>query len=336
MHQNVPLSSAQKSFLELRFGQFIHFGLYSLGEEHEWHMRRHKMSLKRYKNTFLKHFNPDPAGMEQWVINAKEMGAKYITCTAKHLDGFPLWDTSVPHPKDNRYHIRSTPFWKKHGTDIITLLHAACKKHGLKMGLYYCILDCSCNKKVTPFSSPAFVSKKPAARDAYTAYYHAHLEELVKKFDNLLLFWIDGYQFNKDYPEALDANGIYKKVKNLDPRILMCYNSGNTREVRDLGGTDVLIFENMAHHGEKNGAPWPRDDPRPAEVCLTINNHWGYNSKDKNHKNSSDIMQLVLENERRNSNTLLNFGPKPDGYIADDQVKIAREIGDLYKLQRKK
>ncbi|MHA1683942.1 MAG: alpha-L-fucosidase [Promethearchaeota archaeon] len=321
----------KETFLELKFGQFIHFGLYSIGKDHEWHMRMRKMSLKRYKAAFMNRFDPDPEGIEQWVLTAREMGAKYITCTSKHLDGFCLWDTGVEHPVDASYHVRDTPFHANNGTGIIEVLYDAAKKHGIRLGLYYCLLDCSCNGKKHFFSPPAFVSDDPARNAVYVDYYKAHLKELAEKFPGILLFWMDGYQFARDYTSYLDETGAYNLVMNCNPTILFANNSGTTRESVGLGHTDLLLFENMAHHGEKNHAPWPRDDPRPAEVCLTINNHWGYNEKDFAYKKPEDIAEMVKVNAGRRSNTLLNFGPKPDGYIPRDQVQLAGEIGRILK-----
>ena len=132
---------AQEEFQDLRFGMFIHFGIYSLGEKEEWHMFTHRMSHEEYKQEFMARFDPDPAGIEQWVTTAKDMGAKYIVATSKHHDGFCLWNTKILHGLYPEYHIRNTEFWKKNEKSVIDYLFEAGRKHGIKIGLYYSTID---------------------------------------------------------------------------------------------------------------------------------------------------------------------------------------------------
>ncbi|MHA1370088.1 MAG: alpha-L-fucosidase [Promethearchaeota archaeon] len=327
---------APVDFLDLRFGEFIHFGLYSQGMEHEWHMWLHKMSLEKYKRKFLSSFNPDPREIEGWVKVAKLMGAKYITCTAKHCDGFCLWDTSVPHGLDPDYHIKNTAFYKVHGRGVLDFLFEAGRKHGIRIGLYYAVVDWSWSRKL-PFRPPAHRIGDSKRLNGFLKQIKGQLLDLVDRYPGILLLWFDGHQFYRDGFERLHHSEIYKMLHDVRPGILIGSNSGTVHEDKKVTDVDFLIYENMAHLGEMGGSIWPRRDPNhlPAEVCLTINKHWGYNSKDKNYKNPRDILRLLLYNALRDSNTLLNFGPRPDGFISDDEVSLAREIGVLVSRHAK-
>jgi alpha-L-fucosidase len=324
------LNTARQSFLDLEFGMFIHFGLYSQGMEHEWHMYNHKMSLPDYKAQFLSTFDPDPKGIEQWVITAKEMGAKYLVCTSKHCDGFCLWDTKALHPMDPDYNIRNTPFYQKHGKSVLDVLFEAGKKHGIRIGIYHAIIDWSWSKKRWR-NAPSHTIKNNKLREHFIENLKARLGELLRLYPDTLLFWFDGHVFYKDGYNVLKCEEIYNHLHSIKPEILVGFNFGGTNKLKLIGKSDFLIFENMAHFGESNPVLWPRSDPHqlPAEVCLTINNHWGYNAKDKKYKNTAMIAKLIRENVKRRGNTLLNYGPMPTGYIADDQVELAREIGKL-------
>jgi alpha-L-fucosidase len=321
-------SEIRTAFLDLHFGMFIHFGLYSQGKLHEWHMFRKLQSLKSYKSQFLGSFDPDPAGMEQWVKTAKAMGAKYLVCTSKHHDGFCLWDSKVPHLFDPEYHIRNTPFYQKHKRGVLDYLFDAGKKHGIKIGLYYSAVDWSWEKKPL-FRFPLFFPKTEARLNEYNTYYQAQLVELGKKYSELLCFWFDGYHFRPGFSEKLRQNDTYELLSTNFPNTLIVSNTGRVDKVTSSGKTDLLLFETADHSGQLSPAPWPRSDPEqlPGEVCLTLNRHWGYNAVDKDYKSPEGIANLVKANIERKSNTLLNFGPQPNGFIADEQVAIAEEIG---------
>ena len=140
-------TNLQNEFLKLKFGMFVHFGLYSLGEKHEWHLMRHLMSIKNYTKAFLTKFDPDPTGMEQWVKTAKLMGAKYLVCTSKHHDGFCLWPSEIERKIFPDYTIQNTPFYQKHKKGVLDFLIEAGKKHGIRIGLYHSAVDWSWSKK---------------------------------------------------------------------------------------------------------------------------------------------------------------------------------------------
>lgn len=325
----------QQNFLQLQFGMFIHFGLYSLSGEHEWFMYRKMVSIPKYLKSYLTAFNPDPAGMEQWVTTAKAMGAKYIICTSKHHDGFCLWPSNIPRQIYPEYIIQNTAFYQKHHRGVLDFLYDACKKHQIKLGLYHSAVDWSWSKK--PWLKPhPFYNPDPVIHQKYMAYYEAQLLELGKRYPDLLCFWFDGNHFRPGFPEIFEQNRIHEVLTHHFPSTLVVSNTGYTEPLRITGKTDLIILETADHSGKLTEALWPRSDPDQlaAEVCLTLNKHWGYNRKDKSYKEPEKIAQLVLANIERRSNTLLNFGPAPNGFILDEQVAIAKKIGEI--LSQKK
>ena len=335
-----PCIEAQELFQYLRFGMFIHLGLYSLGEEHEWHMYYHKMTHDSYKENFIPHFDPNPSGIEQWVLTAKDMGAKYLIFTSKHHDGFCLWDTKIPHEISSDYHIRSTPFWEKNQKSVLDYLFEAGRKHDIRIGLYYSTIDWSWTQIEKENGQPQFHvllhEENKELHKRYINYYQQQVLELIKLYPDILCFWFDGYQFDhpkhpEGFLEYLAYPSMYQEIKKINPSILVGSNSGVIDNVKKMGETDFLLFENIAEKGEQYGAPWPRNSKLPGEVCLSINNSWGYSRNDTTYKKPLDIQDLIINNSIKNANTLLNFSPKPDGYIAADQLKLACEIGDLLK-----
>jgi len=298
------------------------------------------MAHDSYKASFMHHFNPNPSGIEQWVLTAKIMGAKYLICTSKHHDGFCLWDTKIPHEISPDFHIRNTPFWENNQKSILDYLFEAGKKHGIRIGLYYSTIDWSWTQIEKENNQPQFhillQENNHKLHENYVVYYQQQVLELSKLYPDVLCFWFDGYQFNhpkhpEGFLEYLAYPSLYQAIKKINPRILVGSNSGTTSEEKKMGKTDFLLFENIAGTGEQQGAPWPRTSKLPGEVCLSINKAWGYAKDDSDYKKPKDIQELIINNSIKNANTLLNFGPKPDGFIAVDQVKIAQETGNLIK-----
>lgn len=324
------LANAVNDFQNRRFGMFIHFGLYSQASEHEWHMHIHRMTLKNYKQRFLASFNPDPAGIASWVATAKQMGAKYIVVTAKHCDGFCLWDTAVPHGLDYSYHLRHTAFWQANHTGILDILMKEARKEGIRVGFYYAIADWSWTERPLFRSVPHWI-KNPKRINQYRQYIKNQLVDLLQKYPDVFLFWFDCFAMHPDGYNFMDYKGIYDLLHKIKPDILIGCNTATTTVERPPPYfSEFIIYENMADKGELNPVLWPRHDPQqlPTEACLTLNNHWGYNAKDKQFKVPSQIVRLILNNTIRNGNTLLNLGPMGSGFFNSEHSQRADEIGE--------
>ncbi|MFX0099668.1 MAG: alpha-L-fucosidase [Candidatus Hodarchaeota archaeon] len=323
-----------QKFIDMKFGMFIHFGLYSLGEEHEWHMHRYNMKKEAYAKEFIPRFNPDPKGMEQWVVTAKEMGAKYLTVTSKHHDGFCLWDSEVTRPIFPEYHIRSTPYYKNNQTGVIEKLYEACEKHDMKLGLYYSTIDWSFTKKPR-FKRNYKYPQDPGLLEQYNTYYYEQCRELKKKFPKIFDIWFDGYQFGPEYPRVLRQKEVYAKLSEEFPDFLVASNPGCAAAYSSYKGTtDIALIENPGHATdvvEVNASG--EGNEFVGELCFNLNRHWGFNANDKEYKSPEYVVNLIKAMNAQNVNVLLNFGPHWSGYILDEQVEIAKKIGNLLKIQ---
>ena len=118
-------------WLEARFGMFVHWGLYSLAARHEWVQNHERISTESYQ-VYFDHFDPDLYNPQEWAKAAKSAGMRYFVITAKHHDGFCLWDT-----KFTDYKVTNTPY----GKDLIAPMVEAFRSEGLRVGLYYSLLD---------------------------------------------------------------------------------------------------------------------------------------------------------------------------------------------------
>jgi alpha-L-fucosidase len=330
---NRVLQMAQTAFLEMHLGMFIHFGLYSQGKEHEWHMFNHKMDLKTYKKKFLTKFNPDPRGIDQWVHTAKAMGAKYLICTSKHCDGFCLWDTKYPHELDPDYHIRNTIFWNTHQKSVLDYLMEAGKKYGIKIGFYHSVVDWSWSEKRW-LKAPGHWIRNEKLNAKYIINLKERLSELLTVYPDTFALWLDAYPLIPNGYQRLKYSKLYEHLHQVKPNILIGTNKAMTqfKESHLDVPEDFIIMENMAHKSEFNPIPVSRPEKLkgiPAEVCITVNDHWGYNERDKKYKDIAKMAEFIRNNIKNGGNTLLNFGPKPDGYIAEDQVELAKKLGTL-------
>jgi alpha-L-fucosidase len=329
----VDKTESLQAFANMKFGMFIHFGLYALGEKHEWHMHREKMKKEKYAKKFMPIFDPDPKGMEQWVVTAKEMGAKYLTVTSKHHDGFCLWDTKIKHPVMPNYNIRSTPFYQKNKTGVIEKLYEATEKHDMKLGLYYSTIDWSFTEKLFMKRNQK-IPQDPQVLAQYNTYYQAQCHELKEKFPNIFDIWFDGYQFQSDYPKKLQQKKLYDDLTASFPKFLVASNPGvstNFMGYKDV--SDIILIENAGHSTEVKGIDKDTESSEDfyGEVCFNINRHWGFNAQDKEYKSPEYIADILKNMGTQKINVLLNYGPHWNGFILDEQVEIAKEIGKLIK-----
>ena len=114
-----------------RFGMFVHWGFYALTGLQEQAFVRYNLDRGEYE-ALMHQFNPVDYDPEKWVLLAKDAGMEYIGFTAKHHDGFCMWDT-----KETDYNVMHTPY----GKDVLKMLADACEKHGMKLSLYYSCPD---------------------------------------------------------------------------------------------------------------------------------------------------------------------------------------------------
>ena len=302
---------------EARFGLFIHWGLYSLlggeweGKDHgkemggasaEWIMLRAPVPTEDYKK-LAEQFNPVKFDAKAWVTIAKEAGMKYMVITAKHHDGFCLFDT-----KHTDYDIMdATPFKR----DVIKELSEECKRQGIRFGVYY-------SQRQDGYHRGRDSDKAPTEK--YVKMAKGHIHELLTNYGDMALMWFDTGGSN------LALNDSYgRMVRELQPRAIICsrlYSRGVKKEKRKYADFDSLPDRTIAAQRVTGDA----------ETCMTMRHNWGYDRDDDNWKSKKDIIERLVLSACRGANFLLNVGPKPDGILCDEEIERLKAVGAWMKV----
>ncbi|WP_245586451.1 alpha-L-fucosidase [Olivibacter sitiensis] len=312
-------------FEEARFGMFVHWGLYSiLGGSYggrtmpdttlpngkswyaEWIQQRLEIPNEEYR-ALAKKFNPVNFDADAWIAEAKNAGMKYFVITAKHHDGFALWDSEV-----SDFDIGATPF---KGRDILGELVAACKKYGLHYGFYYS------HWQDWEHPQGAIPYWKPARNDAdFEKYWKGkslpQVKELIVRYDPDML-WFDTWDEEaKELITPKRRDELIDLVRSLSQKCLI-----NGRIAMHDPGNDIDFLEMMdnAYPKEMQQKPW--------QTPATMNHTWAYHSKDFNWKSSGQMLRYLVNNASKGGNYLLNIGPKADGSLPLPGVRRLREMG---------
>lgn len=315
---------------EARFGMFVHWGVYSvpggiwkdasLGRAYAEHlMRIKKIPLSEYKEKLVSPFNPTEFNADEWVKTAKDAGMKYFVITAKHHDGFALYDSDV-----SSYNIVDATEFKR---DPMIELKEACKKYGLKFGFYY---------------SHAFDWEHPDApgndwdyenpggdRNLFggRGYYKEHPEliaRMAKYVDSksipqirelLIKYEPDIIWFDTPHKLSFSENlRILEEIRKISPNVVV-----NGRLARGFG--DYI-----------NTADRPYEffpiEAKNWEAIPTTNESYGYSQVDGSHKPASFFIQLLAKSASRGGNLLMNIGPKGNGKIDKKDFDILKGIGN--------
>lgn len=325
---------------EARFGMFVHWGVYAVpagtynghkvNRIGEWIMNRGKIPVDQYK-AYAKEFNPVKYDADAWVRMAKDAGMKYIVITAKHHDGFALFDS-----KASRWDIAdATPY----GKDLIKPLAEACKKHGIKLGLYYSHAQDWVNPggaAARKVATEGWANPDSARIDAYTAANNGHwdpaqttktmsqyideiavpqVKELLTNYGDIAVLWWDTPTgMTDEYAEKLNA------LLALQPNIIT-----NDRLKRpNYPGNYKTPEQRIPKLEELDGKDW--------ETCMTMNETWGYKSYAQNWKSSETLIRNLIDIASKGGNYLLNIGPKADGEIPEQSIQTLKAIGKWMQL----
>lgn len=312
--QNAEAGKSEKTrwFTEAKFGLFLHWGPYShfagdiRGKRYygitEWIMNRDKTPAAEYAR-LAAGFNPAEFDAEEWVRIAKASGVKYIVLTAKHHDGFAMWDSKV----SDFDIVDATPYKK----DPVKALAVACKKEGIKLGFYYSQFQ-DWHEPNGGGNSWDFDPKK---KD-YAAYYRGkslpQITELLSNYGELGIIWFDTPgNMNKE-----ESAAFLEKVHQLQPDCLVSSRVGNgLGDFKDFGDGEVPA-------GVVKGA-W--------EAIFTHNDSWGYSAFDQNFKTPQEIIRLLAEVASKGGNLMMNIGPMGNGKLPVLSEKYFRATGDWLK-----
>lgn len=281
-----------KWFVEARFGMFIHWGLYSLLGRAEWVMYLEDIPREEYAR-YASIFRAERYSPEEWAECAKEAGMRYMVMTTRHHDGFSLFDTKYSDFKSTR-----TPA----GRDLIGEYVDACRREGLKVGIYYSLLD---------WRWDAYRKGPDDAKEweRFLEYVHGQVEELCSNYGRIDILWFDG---NWPYkPEHWRAEELLNKVRKLQPHIIVNNRTG-------LPGD----FDTPEQH-----VPWWAPPQRAWETCMTTNDSWGYFEGDRNWKTPRQVISTLVTVVSMGGNLLLNVGPRGDGSFPPEAVELLSHVG---------
>ncbi|UIR55882.1 alpha-L-fucosidase [Sphingobacterium sp. SRCM116780] len=304
-----------KWFNDARFGLFLHWGLYSqtagdwkgrptTGGEH--FMLHERIPLTEYAK-IANDFNPTNFSADQWVNAAKDAGMKYVVITAKHHDGFAMFDS----PSSDYNIVKRTPFAK----DPMKELAKACKKYGLQLCFYYSLgrdwedPDVPTNWPIKGGRSNTWDYPNEDAKDL-SKYIERkvkpQLKELLTHYGPVGIIWFDTFELvNKQQSQE-----IRDLILSIQPNCIINNRIGNGY------GDYTVVEQSLVNSSRKN---W--------EACITMSANWGYNKHDTTWKSAEVLIRNLTEVASKGGNLLLNIGPKGDGTFPEESKKRLKEIG---------
>jgi alpha-L-fucosidase len=303
---------ARREFQDMKFGMFIHWGVYSVLGNGEWIFHERHLKVDEY-NRLPMFFDPEKFDAKTWVSLAKSAGMKYITITSRHHDGFAMFDSKV----SDWNIVARTPYKK----DPLKMLADECHRQGIKLFFYYSQLDWH-NPDYYPRGQTNWPNGRPDHGDFnryLDEYMDGQLTELLSNYGPIGGIWFDGMWDKPDADWHLDKT--YALIHKLQPAALIIPNHHQTPRP----GEDVQTFERDLPG--KNTAGFNTtyvSTQLPLESSDTLNENWGFNIGDSNYKSAMEVERRLIRAAGNNSNLLMNIGPYPNGEI-DPQFAMRLE-----------
>jgi alpha-L-fucosidase len=316
---------SRETFQDDKFGIFIHWGIYSMLADGEWILHSKNLNHKEYAK-LASGFYPSKFSAKEWVSAIKASGAKYITITSRHHDGFSMFNTRY-----SDYNIvDATPFKR----DIIKELADECRQQGIRLHFYYSHLDWT-REDYYPLGRTGKNTGRTSHGEwkDYCMFMNNQLTELLTNYGPIGAIWFDG-MWDKDIYE----DGMTAKTWNLDEQYSIIHKLqpgcliGNNHHITPFPGEDIQIFERDLPGENKAGLSGQNISPLPLETCETMNGMWGYRIADQNYKSPKTLIQLLVKAAGKNANLLMNVGPQPNGELPAVSVERLREMGEWMKI----
>ena len=314
-----------KWWTDARFGMFIHWGLYAMPARHEWVKNREKLTNEQYQKYFDM-FNPDLYDPKEWAKMAREAGMKYVVLTAKHHEGFCLFDS-----KFTDYKSTNTPVKK----DLIKEYVEAFRAEGLKVGFYYSLIDWHHPDYTIDRNHPqrqesdAEYEKLNKGKDIskYREYMKNQVRELLTNYGEISIIWFD-FSFpgkNGKGRDDWDSENLLKLARSLQPGIIV----DDRLDLRDVeGGWDFTTPE------QYKVDKWPEINGKrvPWETCQTFSGSWGYYRDETTWKSTAQLLELLIESVSKGGNLLLNVGPTARGTFDERAQERLNSMGEWMKV----
>jgi alpha-L-fucosidase len=317
-----------KWWTDARFGMFIHWGLYALPARHEWVKNNERLTNEQYQKYF-EMFNPDMYDPHEWAKMAKAAGMKYVVLTAKHHEGFCLFDS-----KFTDYKSTNTPY----GKDLIKEYVEAFRAEGLKVGFYYSLIDwhhpdytIDSNHPQRQTSDTAYARlNKGRDMNKYREYMKNQVRELLTNYGEISVIWFD-FSFpgkNGKGRADWDSENLLKLARSLQPGIIV----DDRLDLRDVeGGWDFTTPEQV------KVAKWPEINGKRVawETCQTFSGSWGYYRDEYTWKSPAQLLELLIESVSKGGNLLLNVGPTARGVFDSRAQERLKSMGDWMKFNNR-
>ena len=307
-------------FTHDRFGMFIHWGLYAMPARHEW-VKNHECIPEEKYDLYFKHFNPDLYDPAQWAKQAKAAGMKYVVLTAKHHEGFCMFDS-----KYTDYKCTNTPA----GRDLVREYVDAFRAEGLHIGFYYSLIDWHHPEfpidQNHPRRNDPDAEEQSRNRDMhkYAQYMRDQVTELLTNYGKIDILWFD-FSYDKD-PKApawmkgkgkddWEAEALIATARKLQPHIII---DNRTQIDQDLWTPE-----------QYQPTEWVRD-PKTGELvtweaCQTFSGSWGYYRDEMTWKSPEMLIQMLINTVSCGGNLLMNVGPTARGYL-DSRAEAALKV----------
>ena len=315
-------------YRDARFGMFIHWGLYAIPARGEWVRSVEQIPHEDYCH-LTEEFTAENYNPREWARLAKKAGMKYAVLTAKHHDGFCLFDTKL-----TDYNSMNAACHK----DLVKEFLEAFRAEGIKVGLYFSIIDWhhpdfpKYGDRQHPMrNNPAYKDEK-IDFDRYLDYMHGQVKELVTNYGKLDLLWFD-FSYDDMTGEKWKATDLIKMVRHYQPDVIIDNRLEGAGDNHGSIATEhPLIYSGDFASPEQiippKGVCDVNGEPIPWELCATMNNHWGYCNFDHQYKTPEMLVRKLVECVSKGGNMILNVGPDAKGNIPQESVEILREVGN--------
>lgn len=287
---------------DAKFGVFVHWGLYAIPGRGEWYMFNEKVAPEDYAK-LAQQFNPRHYDPDSWARLAKTGGARYMVMTARHHDGFALWDSPASYDHYDSMHAAAH-------RDLIAPYVKAVRRQGLRVGLYYSPLD---------WRFPAYFHPKEMPENAalFKQQTYAQVEELMRNYGHIDILWWDGGWLAHTGTDAdaawfWEPDKLNRMVRKYQPDIVINPRSGWQGDFDTSEGPSPIT-------GPIRARPW--------EKAFSINNGaWGYTPEDSV-MTTDQLVRLLVDAIVRNGNVIANLGPDRDGLIPPKQAETLKGVG---------
>lgn len=314
-----------------RFGMFIHYGVYAVPARGEWVRSDEEMSVEDYQQ-YVDAFTAEDCNPRAWARMAKEAGMQYMVLTAKHHDGFCLFDSQY-----TEYKSTGTPA----GRDLVREFVEAVRAEGLRVGLYYSLLDWHDENyphyadRYHPMRNHPECDNAHRNFEVYKEYLYHQVEELCTQYGRLDILWFD-FSYDDMRGEKWGAERLINMVRTYQPDVII----DNRLEVSGEGRGSLAECRPTPYHGDfitpekiipPEGIRDVQGNPMVWEACITMNNNWGYCADDHYYKPAALLIRKLVECVSKGGNLLLNVGPDASGKFPMESQQILADIGAWMK-----